>query len=136
MDCWYIFTSYFFLPFNRCFSLINYLKILNSFFYFFYIYFFILFIFMVLSSMLTKSFFLSYPKIFFISLKHIIIKFNKKNVTLKICIFVRNYICKYNMIIYHLIVQIQWYFLCHIYLSCFKIDTYICIIWYVLTNKY
>jgi hypothetical protein len=29
------------------------------------------------------------------------------------------------MIIYYLIVQIQGYFLCHIYLSCFKIDMYL-----------
>ena len=58
--------------------------------------------FFILTSNYQKYIFFSYPKILLMSLNHIIIiKFNPpKNVELNICIFDRNYIGKYNMIIY------------------------------------
>ena len=61
----------------------------------------------------------------------IIIKFNPpKNVELNICIFDRNYIGKYNMIIYYLIVEMEGYFLV---ISIMLKDS---IILFILTNKY
>jgi hypothetical protein len=72
------------------------------------------------------SFFFSHPKIFFISLKHnIVIKFNpKKNWKLKICIFVRIYICKYSFKGTFYVIYIH------------HALKYVFIILYVFTNKY